>query len=262
MSRTICTGCLAVAVLLAMAVDGRAQFQSGGTGTSSSSSGFGSSGFGSTGFNQGGFGSTGFGSTNLGNSGGFGSIGIGSGGFGGRSIGTGGFSSQGFGSQGFGSQGQMGLGQGGQQFVGRDASDMQSVFNNLGRNSNQFFQTLNRSMGANRGRQANQQQPENVRPPVHVQLRVAFDYARPTPTVVARDLGRRLEKVLAEHHVSQPEVVWDGGTATLRGSAANESQRMVLENLVQLEPGVSAVVNQMTLAPDTAMEPVDPESDN
>ncbi len=250
MSRTIAMGLLTIALLLAVAVDGRAQFQgSGGSGGVSST---GSSSFGSTGYNPGNFGSTGFGSTNLGNSGGFGSIGLGTGS---SSFGSG-FGSSGFGSQ---STGTTGFGQGNQQFVGRDASDMQSVFNNLGRNSNQFFQQLNRSMGAGRGRQSNQQ-PENARPPVRVQLHVAFDYDRPTATVVAQGLQNRLVKILAEHEVQGAEVSMDGHTATLHGTAANESQRLVLENLVRLEPGVSAVVNQMTLASTTP--PADPESDN
>lgn len=261
MSRTVCTVCLAAGLLLALAADGWAQFQSSGRSSGSSSSSFNST-FGA-GYNPGGFGSTGFGSTSLGNSGGFGSIGLGSGGFGGRSIGTGGFGSSGFGSQGFGQGGfgQSSLGQAGQQFVGRDASDMQSVFNNLGRNSNQFFQQLNRTMGAGRGRQTNQQ-PENQRPPVHIQLHVAFDYARPTPTVVASSVRNRLEKVLAEHQVSQPQVIMNGHTAILRGTAASESQRLVLGNLVQLEPGVTAVENQMTVPTAVATPPVAPESDN
>jgi hypothetical protein len=260
MSRIVCTGCLTAAMLFATAVNSRAQFQQ--SGTSGYGPSYGSSNFGSAGYNPGSFGSTGFGSTSMGtSSGGFGSIGLGSGGIGGMSIGTGGFTSSGFGSQGFGSQGfgQSSFGQGNQQFVGRDSSDMQAVFNNLGRNSNQFFQQLNRTMGAGRGRQAGEQ-PQNERPPVRVQLRVAFDYDQPTPSVVARDLGERLERVLAEHHVNQPEVIIEGRTAILRGTAANESQRLVLEKLVQLEPGVSAVVNQMAIATDTATQPADQEN--
>jgi hypothetical protein len=261
MSRIICAGFLTVALLLVVASDGRAQFQQSGqsSGTSGYGPSFGSSNFGATGYNPGGFGSTGFGSASLGSlSGGFGSIGLGSGGFGGRSFGTGGFGSSGFGTQGF-SQG--GLGQDNQQFIGRDASDMQAVFSSLGRNSDRFFQQLNRSMGAGRGRQGNQgnqPQEQNQRPPVHIQLRVAFDYPRPTPTAVGYDLRNRLEKVLADHDVKQPDVIVDGRTAILRGTAASESERLVLENLVRLEPGVSVVANQMTLATDTATEPEPP----
>ncbi len=244
MSRTLAIACITAALLLATAADGLAQsFGGSSTGTNSM---------------NGSFGGTGFGSTNLGSSGGFGSIGLGSGGMGGQSFGTGGFGSSGFGSGGFGSQlsGQTTFGQGNQQFVGRDASDMQAVFTNMGRSGSQFFQQLNRSMS--RGNRQTGQQPENVRPPVRVQLHVAFDYDQPTSAAVSQGLQERLVKILADHDVSGAEVALEDRTATLRGTAANESQRLVLENLVRLEPGVSTVVNQMTLAPESA----DQGSDN
>jgi BON domain len=216
----------------------------GGSGFGGTSSGFGSSGLG------GGFGSSGFGSSGLGSSG------FGSGGFGQSGFGGGGFGSSGLGGSGFGTSGQGGSGfgqnsfgnnqQGGQDFVGRDSSDMASVFNQLGRNSNQFFQQLNRSMGGNRNRRSNSQE-DNAALLVRVRLDVAFDHPAVQPTVVAAAVRDRLETVLARRSITAPEVEMVGDTVVLRGIAPSESQRLVIEKLVSLEPGVGEIDNQMTV---------------
>jgi hypothetical protein len=213
-------------------------------------SGFGGSGFGGTssGFG-GGFGSSGFGGGSGFGSGGFGS-GMGSSGFGGGfgSSGMGGgFGSSGLGGNGFGQNSFGNNQQGGQNFVGRDSSDMASVFNQLGRNSNQFFQQLNRTMGGNRNRRGNSQE-ENAALLVRVRLDVAFDHPRTQPTVVAAAVRGRLETLLARRNITAPDVEMVGDTVVLRGVAATESQRLVIEKLVSLEPGVAEVDNQMTVA--------------
>ena len=154
--------------------------------------------------------------------------------------------------------------QGGQNFVGRDSADMTSVFNQLGRNSNQFFQQLNRTMGrSNRGR-GNTSQEENVVLPVRVRLDVAFDHPQVQPATVAATVRTRLEKVLSRRSIASPNVELKGDTIVLHGVAPSESQRLVIEKLVSLEPGVLAVDNQMTVAPQqpSATPPLPPQADN
>jgi hypothetical protein len=218
-------------------------------------SGFGGSGFGGSGFGGtssgfgGGLGSSGFGGGSGFGSGGFGG-GMGSSGFGsglGSSGFGGGFGSSGLGGNGFGQNSFGNNQQGGQAFVGRDSGDMASVFNQLGRNSNQFFQQLNRTMGGGRNRRGNSQE-ENAALLVRVRLDVAFDHPRTQPTVVATAVRGRLETLLARRNITAPEVEMVGDTVVLRGVAASESQRLVIEKLVSLEPGVAEVDNQMTVA--------------
>jgi hypothetical protein len=158
----------------------------------------------------------------------------------------------GFGSSGMGGMGQSGMGmnqQGNQGFIGRDTQDMTSIFNQLGRNSNQFMQQLNRSMGGGNRGNRNTSQEQNAVLPVRVRLDVAFERVPIAPTVVATNVRGRLEQVLTRRKITAPEVEMVGETAVLRGVAASESQRLVIERLVLLEPGVMSVDNQMTVAP-------------
>lgn len=227
-----------------------------------SNGGFGTSSFGSGGFGSGTIGSSSFGSGNFGalspGAGTFGS-GFGSNGIGGR------FNSSGFGSTSmFGSGGTSspfgdGFGQGGQNFVGRDSSDMQALFQNLGRGSNQFFNQLNRTLdrGSRRNRRGDQGQEANETPPVRVQFRLAPD-DRAVPSVTPAQIHARLERVFAGAKFGSPDVTVEGDVVTLRGTAPSENRRLVIEKLAELEPGVRQVWNLMTVAP-TADEPTHPE---
>jgi hypothetical protein len=198
--------------------------------------GSGMSGFGGGGFGGGGFGSSGFGS------GGFG------GGFGSSSIGNsfgGGLGNSGFG--GFGSGGAAGL----QSFVGRDATDMQSAWNQMGSAGAQFFNQMNRNMRRNSSRERRQQAQtamQNPPQPMRIEIRAAFNAPRPAPSVIAQNIRARLASLAADHRIGQPIVTMEGDTAVLRGVAESESQRQVLANLIALEPGVRQVRNEMQLA--------------
>ncbi len=271
------TPLLCFAAVVAAAAVVRGQGWSGASGTSAfggglggggvGGSGLGSAGFGNSrfggggGFGQGGFGSGGFGNTGFGGGrfggGGFGGGGFGGGGFGGGGFGGGGFGGGGFGGGGFGGGGFGGGGfGGGQNFIGRDAADMAAVANQLGRAGGQFFNQANRNVNrATRNRQP-AQAVETVPQPMRVQLQVAFAAPRPAPAVVANSVRTRLAKILTEHNIAQPAVTMEGDTAVLRGVAATESQRLVLEKLVGLEPGVRQVRNEMTvIAPPVATSP-------
>jgi osmotically-inducible protein OsmY len=139
--------------------------------------------------------------------------------------------------------------QGGQAFVGRDSGDMASVFNQLGRNSNRFFQQMNRAMGGGRNNRNATAGQENVAPPVRVQLNVGFErQARPT-TYVASAVQGRLDRILTKRGVTAPNVDVVGDTVVLNGIVESESQAMMIERLVRMEPGVAVVDNRLQLAP-------------
>lgn len=253
----------ACCVILATASTARSQ------GFGSGSSAFGNSGFGRSGFGSGmsGFGGFGSGMSGFGNSGfgggGFGSSGFGGGGFGSGMSGFGGFGSgtsgfggmgsgmSGFGGSQFGNTGMSGLG-GGQSFVGRDSADMASTWTQMSQAGTQFFNQMNRNMSRNNRNQDNSgSKVANVPQPMLVNLRVAFDTPRQTPNQLSETIRTRLGSILNSQGIALPEFTIEGDVVVLRGAAASESQRMVMEQLVAMEPGVKAVRNEMTvLQPD------------
>jgi hypothetical protein len=206
-------------------------------GSSLGSSGFGSSGFGSSGFGGSGFGSSGFGS-------GFGS--------GMSGFGSSGFGNSGFGSS-FGNQGFGGGGYGGQNFVGRDSADMANTWNQMGQASAQFFNQMNRSMSrSSRTPQDAVPQIKNEPQQLRVNLQVAFTPPRPSQADLANSIRTRLGRILAVQNIAVPQLTMEGDVAVLGGVAATESQRLVLEKLIALEPGVRTVRNEMTVAAPSA----------
>jgi osmotically-inducible protein OsmY len=211
----------------------------GGGGMGGSAFGGGGGGMGGSGF--GGMGSSGFGGGGMGGSG-FG--GMGSSGFGGGGMGSSGFGSGGLGG---GNAGFAGSGMGGQQnFVGRDANDMQATFGQMGKASTQFFNNMNRNM-KNNSRRSNKKTVQNASQPSRVEVKVAFDVPRAPSDQMARDIRTRLAKLLAEHHMSQPTVSMEGDTVVLSGAAASENERDVISQLLAIEPGVRDVRNEMTI---------------
>ena len=269
--RRTCLPFVIAAILLAFAASS-AQAQRGGPGGGNAFNGMGGNGM--NGMSSMGMGSglgMGMGTGMSGLGGGMGGFGGGMGGFGSGS-GMGGFGSGmgGFGTSSLGGTGQSSFGNNSQNgnFVGRDSADMTSVFNQLGRNSNRFFQQMNRNMsrGGNRGNRSTSQE-QNAAPPVRVRLDVAFDRPVVRPAAMATTVHTRLSAVLAQRKFTVPDVEVVGDTVVLRGVAPSESQRLVIEKLVSLEPGVAAVDNQMTVAPATepqppSQPPVEPQAGN
>lgn len=210
------------------------------------SSGFGNSGFGSMG--QSGFGSSmGMGNTGFGSMSGFGSMGSGMSGFG-----NSGLSGMSSGNSIFGNQG-LGGNTGGQNFVGRDSGDMASTFTQMGQAGTQFFNQMNRNMSRN-NQQPTTDQVENPKQEMRITLQVAFTAVRPTPNQLTNTLRTRLSRILAEQDIVAPQVTMEGDVAVLGGVAATESQRLVLEKIIAMEPGISQVRNEMTVIPPTATE--------
>jgi hypothetical protein len=170
-----------------------------------------------------------------------------------------GMSGAGFGGSPFGNQGfGMGGYGGGPAFVGRDAADIAALWTQSGPAGIQSYGQLNGNMI----RQTRDSQPApaapNVPQPVRVELQVAFDAPRPAPQQVASNLQTRLGKILTDHNIAAPNVIMEGDTAVLTGTASSENERLVLEKLVALEPGVRQVRNELVvISPAPPLPPQD-----
>jgi osmotically-inducible protein OsmY len=203
--------------------------------SSGSSRGFGQSSFGSGGFGQGGMGQGGFGR----------------GGFGQNSGGG-----MGAGSQGIGGQGPLqgaltqSAGEQFQQngFVGRDAQDVQTSFDNQNRRGpgqmmDQMIENLNEMREARRRWREQNSAP----PPIRVRLQPAFDLPARPPAQAATEVQTRLTQAMTARGVASPQVEMAGRVALLRGVVVSERDRALLERLALLEPGVSKVENFLTI---------------
>lgn len=137
-----------------------------------------------------------------------------------------------------------------QGFVGRDAEDRRLIFENMRRNQgrqgnfNTNFESLDEMRDQNRRSQNQNQEPS----PALVRLQPDFDLP---PAVASRRVApavqARLTEIMGTEGRSPPQVAIEGRTATLFGAVATEHQRRLAEKLVSIEPGVSEVINQLTV---------------
>ncbi len=185
---------------------------------------------------------------------------------GGQTLGVGSQQGGAFGGQ----QGQLGsqFGQGQQQglqgananqggFVGGDAQDMRSTFENMGGRERRrvmfdmMVENLNEMRDRRAERNARRRQPDLVR----VQLRAPSNLPLLDSQQVAVTLQANLTRSLELQGLAAPHVELEGRTATLSGSVANDHERTVIEKMIALQPGVSQVENLLTVDP-TAMDRV------
>lgn len=202
--------------------------------------GFGNSGFGSG--TGGGLGNGSFGS-------GLGQGGLGQGGLGQGGLGQGGFGQSGFGGgTGFGSQG--GFGQSASGFVGRDSADVASMFENMTRQGQAFQNRVDRAI--NRSGQGDRANNQTTQQKVRVKLKVGFDYPDPVTSPATQELAPRIKQMVSGKKVSDLTIQQEGNRVILTGRAADQWERMLVEQLVLQQPSVVSVSNQMTVA-----EPID-----
>lgn len=95
----------------------------------------------------------------------------------------------------------------------------------------------------------------NQQKPIRVSLRLGFTYAGPPPAAVSRQFARRLRRLPNLPSAKSIKVEMDGRTAVLQGAVESERERDLIARLVLLEPGVSDVRNEMTLATDLELIP-------
>lgn len=255
---TVLCSAMAVLVCCTATVWGQVRGQAGGLGAAGA--GIGGGGFGA----PGGLGGGGFGAGGLGG-GGLGGGGLGGGGFGGGGLGTGigqGGFGQGLGQGGLGQMlggagGQIGFGQQSNAgFIGRDSADVTAMFESMTRQNEQFMNRFERTMNRDR----NLENAEQAPPPVRVKLKVAFDHPAPTTSPAARAFEQRLNTILAEQNLTGIDVERAGSAVVIRGTAASDWERMLVERLVRLQPGVTSVENQVSLSETTDL-PLPPPVD-
>jgi hypothetical protein len=133
---------------------------------------------------------------------------------------------------------------------------MANVWSQLGQAGTQYFNQMNRSMSRGNNNRSQQQTAtvQNTPQAMRVNLRVAFTPPRPTAAAFSDAIRTRLARILASQNIIAPQLTMEGDVAVLRGVAATESQRLVLEKLIAMEPGVSAVRNEMSVAGSSATE--------
>ena len=109
----------------------------------------------------------------------------------------------------------------------------QNMFGNL-------FQEINRQFGGNQGNTGGQTQ-------LRIPIKLGFTQAPlPTPKVTAR-VERRLANLPALSAIGPIRVSMDGQTAVLEGVVASEADRQLAEDLLYLEPEISAVKNDLVV---------------
>lgn len=87
------------------------------------------------------------------------------------------------------------------------------------------------------------------------QLNIDFEYAPVAVGVLQTNLGKRLANLSEVRQLAGLDVTIEGRTAILVGEVPDEKKRKLVEQLVKLEPGISAVDNRLTIAVPSAPQP-------
>jgi hypothetical protein len=109
------------------------------------------------------------------------------------------------------------------------------------------------------GTQANTQ--STTAPQIRFRITLGFSHPRPAGTKVSADFARRLTRIPQIASARSVAVTMEDRTAVLAGEVETEHERMLIEKLAMMEPGVSAVRNELTVAAALELLPL-PESTN
>jgi hypothetical protein len=149
--------------------------------------------------------------------------------------------------------GQTGGQQFDQGFVGRDAEDVRGTFENLsGRDRRDMMMDMMvENYNEQRESRRRWRDQQNATPPVRVRLTPSPDlFTAAAATAASRAGGEaqlRVNQLLARRGIGA-EVQINGGTAILRGAVSNEREAQLAAQLAALEPGVSNVQSELTMA--------------
>ncbi len=143
-----------------------------------------------------------------------------------------------------------------QSFVGVDTSEVRNIGGvgagaanqGLGNAFNQFRQFDQFRQQFNNFNNAGQ----NARTQVRVGLTLGFEPPVATTTPFSGEVAQRLTRLPGVNLVGTPQVTFEGRTAVIRGAVASARDREMVSRLVLLEPGISAVRNEMTIASGSA----------
>lgn len=113
--------------------------------------------------------------------------------------------------------------------------------------------------GLGGGNQANTQ--NNAEPQIRFRITLGFSHPRPAATKVSADFARRLTRIPQLESAEAVAVTMEDRTAVLAGEVATEHEKMLIEKLAMMEPGVSAVRNELTVKATSELLP-GPEATN
>lgn len=102
----------------------------------------------------------------------------------------------------------------------------------------------------------------NARQGIPASLRVAFTADQQTVQGVRNSTAQRLERISRMPQIQQIEplqISLENGTAVLQGVVASDHDRLLVERLILLEPGVKAVQNDLVVGSEAGQSPSQPE---
>lgn len=109
------------------------------------------------------------------------------------------------------------------------------------------------------GAQANSQ--STTEPQIRFRITLGFSHPRPAGTKVSADFARRLTRIPQLASARSVAVTMEDRTAVLAGQVATEHEKKLIEKLAMMEPGVSAVRNELTVTASSELLPL-PEATN
>jgi hypothetical protein len=145
----------------------------------------------------------------------------------------------------------------GSTFAGFSTSSLSNTLSGLG-NAGLFSLGVGANRGGfgggnfnsgNRNSMMNQNQTTNT-PQVRMTLSLGFTPRPYTSTEVSSRFTSRLPRIPGLSSATGVDAKMDGRTVVLQGVVASSSQRELVERLALLEPGISAVRNELVVAPE------------
>lgn len=139
-------------------------------------------------------------------------------------------------------------------FIGADNSDAGNMRSMQGMQQGQmnafqnaFSQFARQNQQRNRNQnQSQQQNKKQLR--IAIKADIPISSAASTPSSLGRQFETRLTKLPGLDAKNTIQVQMDGRTAVLTGSVVSERDRELVEGLALLEPGISAVQNELVVA--------------
>jgi len=129
--------------------------------------------------------------------------------------------------------------------VGRSAEDISKMLREM-RGADRRQQRINsnvENLNERRNRRNSQRAQRNPPPPIHVQFRPSFSIPSAPSSQVAKRMQSDFSRLLKKRGTGTVQVVLSDRTATLTGTVNSEHERSLLERMVRIEPGVSAIEN-------------------
>jgi len=139
-------------------------------------------------------------------------------------------------------------------FIGADSSDprimqgMQQQSQQQLQSLQNTFSQLNRLNQQQRNQNQNQQQGNKKQLRFAIKADITTQKAVSTPTSLGRQFETRLKKLPGLEKSDSVQVTMDGRTAILTGSVATDRDRKLIAGLAMLEPGISAVQNELEVS--------------